>query len=163
GEDRRFYDHGGVDVPSVIRAVIKNQTDSSDGQSGSSTLDMQLVKNILVQQAVSEATTPQERTTLIAQATQATYDRKLKEMKLAIGLDKKYTKKEILLAYLNIVGMGSNTYGVESAAQQDFSVSAKDVTLGQAASLIAIVQQPSLQNLSNPKYYPANKLRRDQI
>jgi len=163
GEDRRFYDHGGVDVPSVIRAVIKNQTDSSDGQSGSSTLDMQLVKNILVQQAVSEATTPQERTKLVAQATQATYDRKLKEMKLAIGLDKKYTKKEILLAYLNIVGMGSNTYGVESAAQQYFSVSAKDVTLAQAASLIAIVQQPSLQNLSNPKYYPANKLRRDQI
>ncbi|WP_349903359.1 transglycosylase domain-containing protein [Parafrigoribacterium humi] len=163
GEDRRFYDHGGVDVPSVIRAVIKNQTDASAGQSGSSTLDMQLVKNILVQQAVAEAKTPQERTKLINEVTQATYDRKLKEMKLAIGLDKKYTKKEILLGYLNIVGMGSNTYGVESAAQQYFSVSAKDVTLAQAASLIAIVQQPSLQNLSNPKYYPANKLRRDQI
>jgi membrane peptidoglycan carboxypeptidase len=163
GEDRRFYEHGGVDIPSVLRAVIRNQTDSSAGTSGSSTLDMQLVKNILVQQAVETGKTQEERNKLIYQATQATIDRKLKEMKLAIGLDKKYTKKEILLGYLNIVGMGSNTYGVESAAQQYFSVSAKDVTLAQAASLIAIVQQPNKQNLSDPKYYAANKVRRDQI
>jgi membrane peptidoglycan carboxypeptidase len=162
GEDRRFYEHGGVDLPSVARAAIRNQ-DSSSVQSGSSTLDMQLVKNILVQQAVAQGKTPAERDKLIFGATKATIDRKLKEMKLAIGLDKKYTKQEILLGYLNIVGMGSNTYGVESAAQQYFSVSAKDVTLAQAASLIAIVQQPNLQNLSNPKYYPANKDRRDQI
>ncbi|MEO7123752.1 MAG: transglycosylase domain-containing protein [Lacisediminihabitans sp.] len=163
GEDRRFYHHGGVDLPSVARAAIKNQTDASAGTSGSSTLDMQLVKNILVQQAVEQGKTQAERDKLIYQATQATIDRKLKEMKLAIGLDKKYTKNEILLGYLNIVGMGSNTYGVESAALQYFSVSAKDVTLAQAASLIAIVQQPNKQNLSDPKYYPANKLRRDQI
>ncbi|MCU1514446.1 MAG: penicillin-binding protein, partial [Microbacteriaceae bacterium] len=62
-----------------------------------------------------------------------------------------------------IVGMGSNTYGVESAANQYFSTTAKDVTLAQAASLIAIVQQPNLHNLSDPKFYPANKIRRDQI
>jgi membrane peptidoglycan carboxypeptidase len=162
GEDRRFYSHGGVDMPSIARAAVKNTTQSSNGTSGSSTLDMQLVKNILVQEAFTTKTGA-ERDAAIKAANGATIDRKLKEMKLAIGLDKKYAKKEILLGYLNIVGMGSTTYGVESAALQYFSVHAKDVTLPQAASLIAIVQQPTSQNLSNPKNYPANKLRRDQI
>jgi membrane peptidoglycan carboxypeptidase len=161
GEDRRFYQHGGVDVSSIARAAIGNAS-SGQIQSGSSTLDMQLVKNILVQEALGLPTV-KEQNAAIAAATKTSLDRKLKEMKLAIGLDKRYTKKEILLAYLNIVGMGSNTYGVESAARQYFSVSAKDVTLAQAASLIAIVQQPNLQKLSDPKYYPANKIRRDQI
>jgi membrane peptidoglycan carboxypeptidase len=161
GEDRRFYQHGGVDVSSLARAVIGNLS-SGSVQSGGSTLDMQLVKNILVNQAAAIAD-PAKRKIALDQAKGQKIDRKLKEMKLAIGLDKKYTKQEILLGYLNIVGMGSNTYGVESAAQQYFSVSAKDVTLPQAASLIAIVQQPNLQSLDDPKKYPANKLRRDQI
>jgi membrane peptidoglycan carboxypeptidase len=162
GEDRRFYSHGGVDIPSIARAAVKNTTQSSNGTSGSSTLDMQLVKNILVQDAFTTKT-GKERDAAIAAASGYSIDRKLKEMKLAIGLDKVYTKKEILLGYLNIVGMGSNTYGVESAAQLYYGVSAKDVTLPQAASLIAIVQQPTSQNLLDPKRYPANKLRRDQI
>ena len=161
GEDRRFYEHGGVDVSSIARAAIGNAS-SGEIQSGSSTLDMQLVKNILVQEALALPTV-KEQNAAIAAATKTSLDRKIKEMKLAIGLDKRFTKKEILLAYLNIVGMGSNTYGVESAARQYFSVSAKDVTLAQAASLIAIVQQPNLQKLSDPKLYPANKIRRDQI
>jgi membrane peptidoglycan carboxypeptidase len=162
GEDRRFFEHGGVDVPSVARALIKNSTESADGKSGSSTLDMQLVKNILVQDALS-LPTKKERDAAYAAAITSTWDRKLKEMKLAIGLDKKYTKNEILLGYLNIVGMGGNTYGVESAAQQYFSSNAKDLTLAQAASLIATVQQPNAQSVADPKNYPANKLRRDQI
>jgi membrane peptidoglycan carboxypeptidase len=162
GEDRRFFEHGGVDVQSVARALIKNQTQASSGTSGSSTLDMQLVKNILVQEALS-LPTKKERDAAYNAAIQTTIDRKLKEMKLAIGLDKKYTKDEILLGYLNIVGMGGNTYGVESAAQQYFSSNAKDLTLAQAASLIATVQQPNLQSVADPKYYAANKIRRDQI
>ncbi len=160
GEDRRFYTHGGVDVPSLFRAVIKNATTTTT--SGSSTLDMQLVKNLLVQEAFTTKTGA-ARDAAIKAANGATIDRKLKEMKLAIGLDKKYTKDQILLGYLNIVGMGSTTYGVEAAALEYFSVHAKDVTLPQAASLIAIVQQPTSQNLSNPRYYPANKVRRDEI
>ncbi|MHB1172651.1 MAG: transglycosylase domain-containing protein [Lacisediminihabitans sp.] len=161
GEDRRFYDHGGVDITSVIRAALGNFAAGSV-QSGSSTLDMQLVKNILVQQALS-LPTQKERNAAYADAIKGTIDRKLKEMKLAIGLDKAYTKQQILLGYLNIVGFGGNTYGIESAAEQYFSVSAKDVTVAQAASLIAIVQQPNLQNLGDPKYYQANQDRRDQI
>lgn len=165
GEDRRFYTHGGVDVPSIARALLKNGQGGQ--QSGSSTLDMQLVKNILVQEAFTAVYTgkdqAKQRDAAINLANGYSYDRKLKEMKLAIGLDKVYTKKEILLGYLNIVGMGSTTYGVESAALQYFSVHAKDVTLPQAASLIAIVQNPNIQGLTSPKMYPANKLRRDQI
>src|SRR6185312_14862349 len=89
--------------------------------------------------------------------------RKLAEMKLAIGLDKKYTKKQILLGYLNITGFGGDTYGVEAAARKYFSVDAKDVTLAQAASLIAIVEDPNDLNLGNEKNFPANKVRRDFI
>ncbi|TXN28386.1 transglycosylase domain-containing protein [Lacisediminihabitans profunda] len=161
GEDRRFYKHGGVDVESVARAAIGNIA-SNGITSGSSTLDMQLVKNILVQQAL-QVDDPKARQVAYQAAIDDTLQRKLKEMKLAIGLDKEYPKKQILLAYLNITGFGGNTYGVESAARQYFSVPAKDVTLPQAASLIAIVQQPNRQNLSDPKYYKANKVRRDQI
>ncbi|WP_349899579.1 transglycosylase domain-containing protein [Parafrigoribacterium soli] len=161
GEDRRFYQHGGVDLSSVARALIKN-SQAGEIQSGSSTLDMQLVRNILMQEALAKPTLKEQKAAY-KEATQQTTDRKLKEMKLAIGLDKKYTKKEILLGYLNIIGFSGNTYGVESGARQYFNVSAKDVTLAQAASLMAIVQRPSAQNLSNPKFYPANKIRRDQI
>ncbi len=162
GEDRRFYKHGGVDTTSLIRAVVLNQTNSGVGVSGASTLDMQLVKNVLVQQAlqIDDAT---KRKAAYKAAISATIDRKLKEIKLAIGLDKRYSKKEILLAYLNITGFGGNTYGVESAAEQYFSTSANHVTIAQAASLIAIVQQPNLQSLATPAHYPANKLRRDEI
>ncbi|MEO6943700.1 MAG: transglycosylase domain-containing protein [Lacisediminihabitans sp.] len=160
GEDRRFYQHGGIDLSSVGRAIVQN-TQSADSQ-GSSTLDMQLVRNILMQDALAKPTIKEQKAAY-KEATKKTTDRKLKEMKLAIGLDKKYTKKQILLAYLNIVGFSGNTYGVESGAKQYFDVSAKDVTLAQAASLMAIVQRPSYQNLSDPKNYPANKIRRDQI
>ncbi|MCU1513294.1 MAG: penicillin-binding protein, partial [Microbacteriaceae bacterium] len=97
GEDRRFYEHGGVDIASIVRATLGNAI-SGDVQSGSSTLDMQLVKNILVQQALN-LPTKKEQDKAYADAIKQTLDRKLKEMKLAIGLDKRYTKKEILLGY----------------------------------------------------------------
>lgn len=69
----------------------------------------------------------------------------------------------VLPGYLNIVGFGGKTYGVEAAAQKYLSVSAKEVTLAQAASLIAIVPHPSLQKLSDPAMHPVNKERRDEI
>ncbi|MES2170800.1 MAG: transglycosylase domain-containing protein [Actinomycetota bacterium] len=162
GEDRRFYSHGGVDLPSVVRAAIFNTTESQNGVSGSSTLDMQLVKNILVQQALQldDATA---RKTAYNAAISDTFTRKLKEMKLAIGLDQRYSKKQILAAYLNITGFGGNTYGVEAASEEYFSTTADDLTVAQAASLIATVQQPNLQNLGSTKNYGANKVRRDEI
>ncbi len=160
GEDRRFWEHGGVDVPSVIRAALGTATGTDAG--GASTLSMQLVKNINVQQALQEPTEELRQIAYDA-AVDANFDRKLKEMKLAIGLEKAYTKKEILTAYLNIAFFADNTYGIQAAAQRYYSVDAKDLTLPQAASLIAIVQFPNQRGLDNPDNYQANKDRRDVI
>jgi membrane peptidoglycan carboxypeptidase len=163
GEDRRFYEHGGVDLPSLVRAAV-GQVTGDDGAGGASTLSMQTVRNILQQQALNnDSYTEEEKQEEIRKALDPTLDRKIKEMKLAIGLEKNYTKDEILQGYLNIAGFGGNTYGVQAAANQYFSVDASDVTIVQAASLIAIVQYPNLRDLSDPEHYPANQERRDVI
>ncbi len=162
GEDRRFYEHGGVDMPSLIRAALGQATGTS--ASGASTLTMQLVRNILVLRAVNNTEyTEDERKQAIEDATYPNLNRKLREMKLAIGLEKKYPKDEILAAYLNIVGMGSNTYGVEAGAQRFFGVSAKELTAAQAASLIAIVQNPVKNTLIYPDNFERNEKRRNVI
>lgn len=168
GEDRRFYDHGGVDVASVVRAAIGQATNTST--SGASTITMQLVKNIRVQEAFNETTgadgkpiTDQQRKDDIDAAQAQDIGRKLQEMKYAIGLEKKYSKQAILAAYLNIVGMGGNTYGVQAAAQEYFSTSASNLTVAQAASLVAIVQNPYKNSLATSDGYAANQKRRDVI
>lgn len=162
GEDRRFYEHGGVDVPSLIRAAIGQATGTSE--SGASTLSMQLVRNILVLKAVNNTELSEDDyKQAIIDATYPDLNRKLKEMKLAIGLEKKYSKDDILAAYLNIVLMGQTTYGVEAGAQRYFGTTAKEVTPAQAASLIAIVQNPSKNGLYTPDNFAANKARRDVI
>lgn len=161
GEDRRFYEHGGVDVQGLLRAALTN-TLAGGVESGASTLSMQLVKNINIQVAL-QLPTEAERKAGVKAAQVSTIDRKLKEMKLAIGLEKKYDKDEILLAYLNIAGFGGNTYGIEAAAQRYYATTAANLTLPQAASLIAIVQQPTARALDNVDKYPKNQARRDTI
>ncbi len=84
-------------------------------------------------------------------------------MKLAIGLEKRYSKDDILQAYLNIAGFGGNTYGVQAAALQYFSKNAADLTLAESASLLAIVQYPTTRDLQTPDNYAANEARRDVI
>ncbi|MCA9179116.1 MAG: transglycosylase domain-containing protein, partial [Planctomycetales bacterium] len=161
GEDRRFYEHGGVDAQSIIRAAIGNISSNEIG-SGASTLAMQLVKNINIQEALL-LPTEEERNKALAAAQEQSLDRKLKEAKLAIGLEKRYTKNQIMLAYLNITGFGGNTYGIQSAAKEYLGKPASDVTIAEAASLIAIVQLPNDRNLDDPEKYPANKDRRNII
>jgi len=161
GEDRRFYDHEGVDLNSVLRAALGNVV-SGDIQSGASTLTMQLVKNTYIQRS-QFLPTEEERRTAYEAAIATSFDRKLNEMKLAIGLEKQFEKEEILEAYLNITGFGGNTYGVQSAAQKYFGKSAAEVTPAEAASLMAIVQYPATRNLGNPANYEANQARRDVI
>lgn len=160
-EDRKFYEHGGVNITSIIRAALANVA-ASDIESGASTITMQLVKNILINDALQEkdeAIRAKKR----QEASEQTIDRKLREMKLAIGLEKRYTKNEIMLGYLNIAGFGGSTYGIQAAAQQFFSVNAEDLTLPQAASLIAIVQTPSYNSLNKEDNYERNLHRRDVI
>lgn len=162
GEDRRFEEHGGVDLPSLIRAAIGQLTKTSS--SGASTLTMQLVRNILVLKAENNPDfTDEERAQAVHDATYPNLNRKLKEMKLAISLEKRYTKDQILEAYLNIVLMGQTTYGVQAGAQRYFGTDASDVTPAQAASLIAIVQNPSLNGLYTPDNFEENQKRRDVI
>ena len=84
-------------------------------------------------------------------------------MKLAIGLEKSYTKKEILTAYLNIANFGNATYGIQAASQRYYSKNASDLALHEAASLVAIVQEPSLRDLGNPEHFDDNQKRRDVI
>ena len=160
GEDERFYEHGGVDLAGIARAAVNNAT--SDGTQGASTITQQLVKNVLIAQALN-IPDKEKRDQAIANAQAGTLDRKLKEAKLAIGLEKRYTKQEILLGYLNIAGYGGNTYGIQSAAQQYYSTNARDVTVAQAASLIAIVQAPNRRSPANPENWAANQSRRDAI
>lgn len=161
GEDRRFYEHRGVDLPGIIRAGLGNFV-AGGITSGASTLTMQVVKNIYVQRAEA-LPTEEERIAAYAEATATSIERKLKEIKLAIGLEKRFSKEEVLESYLNISAFGGNTYGVEAAANRYFGVSAADVTVAQAASLLAIVQYPVERNLAQPANYAANQDRRDVI
>ena len=110
-EDRRFFDHSGVDVQGVLRAFVQTYILKRDMQGGSS-LTQQYVKNVLVVQA-EESNDP------IAQyhATEDTIARKLREMLISVQMEKKYSKLEILQGYLNVAQFGSNRlYGVETAA-----------------------------------------------
>ncbi|HEY5231530.1 MAG TPA: transglycosylase domain-containing protein, partial [Galbitalea sp.] len=161
GEDRGFYTHGGVDFVAVVRAAVGNVA-SGSVQSGASTIAMQVVRNVEVQDAL-ELKTPAERTAAYETATEDTLARKVTEMRLAVGLEKQFAKRQILNEYLNIADFGGNNYGVETAAQAYFSTSARKVTPAQAASLIAIVQDPSARSLGTQANFAANEVRRNFI
>jgi penicillin-binding protein 1A len=122
-EDRRFYSHYGVDPLGILRAAVANILHRGVSQGGS-TLTQQLAKNLFL---------TQERTLL----------RKLQEVELAIWLERKHSKAEILELYLNRVYFGSGAYGVDAAAQRYFGKSAKNVTLAEAAMLAGLVKSPS--------------------
>ncbi len=122
-EDRRFYSHYGVDPLGIARAAVANVLHRGVSQGGS-TLTQQLAKNLFL---------TQERT----------LQRKLQEVELALWLERKHSKSEILELYLNRVYFGSGAYGVEAAAQRYFGKSAKNVTLAEAAMLAGLVKSPS--------------------
>jgi membrane peptidoglycan carboxypeptidase len=152
-EDRRFYEHSGVDVQGMARAFINNSVNEDDVQ-GASTLTQQFVKNSLIQKAALEG--DEEAADA---AIEVNYGRKLREAKMAVELEKKYGKDRILEGYLNIAQFGPSLYGVEAAANYYFGVSAKDLTPVQAATIAAITQKP---NGLDPEQFPeANKPRRD--
>ncbi|WP_152030900.1 transglycosylase domain-containing protein [Agromyces aureus] len=192
GEDPRFYDHGGIDLQGTIRAALT--TAAGRGTQGGSSIAQQYVKNVRVQQCEREADktaladmteeeiaalTGDERFALVEDerlscydsATETSIDRKLKEMRLAIGVEKRYSKNDILLGYLNIAGFGGTVYGIEAAANYYYSTSAANLTLPQAASLVAIVNNPVKFQLDKPDSetngaangYAANRDRRDYL
>ncbi|MFJ6170620.1 transglycosylase domain-containing protein [Curtobacterium sp. NPDC092190] len=162
GEDKRFRETGGVDPTSLVRSVASVIASGGQGGSGGSTITMQLVRNIKIQQA-SELPTAEEREAGYREATKKSPERKLAEVKLAIGLAKEYSKDEILAAYLNIAYFGDQTYGVQAASQRYYGKDASDLTPAEAASLIAIVQWPERRDLSTPEHHDDNQARRDVI
>ena len=117
-EDKRFYQHVGVDPTGMLRAFVKNQTDEDGGQEGASTLTQQYIKNVLIEEALSKETEAERLEAMqAARGAEGTegYARKLREAKLAIALEKRMSKQEILEKYLNIAPFGASVYGAESA------------------------------------------------
>ncbi|WP_354248452.1 transglycosylase domain-containing protein [Arthrobacter sp. UYEF20] len=153
-EDSRFYEHGGVDPQGILRALTSNLT--SGGQQGASTLTQQYVTNVLNESLLSA-----DRGDQVILSGQKSIGVKVREMKLAIELEKKYTKDQILEGYLNIVFFNRDAYGIEAAAHHFFSTTAKDLTLPQAALLAGLVNSPSFYD---PAVHPENSIqRRNQV
>jgi membrane peptidoglycan carboxypeptidase len=138
-EDSRFYEHGGIDPRGVVRALVNNQSGGST--QGASTLTQQYVKNVLLEKATAEGDKA-----AAAAAVEKSTARKLREMKLAVTLEKQMSKPKILEGYLNIAYFGDQTYGVEAASQYYFSTHAAKLTLSQAATLAGMVQSPNIYN-----------------
>ena len=122
-EDSRFYQHGGIDIISIVRAFFKNLEAGAIVQGGS-TITQQVTKSFLL--------TPER-----------SYTRKIKEAILAYRIDKTFTKEEILFLYLNQIYLGHGAYGVEAAAQNYFGKPARDMNLAECAVLAGLPQAPS--------------------
>ncbi|WP_432498964.1 penicillin-binding protein [Kineococcus gypseus] len=139
-EDDRFYEHGAVDVRGIARALVSNA--GGGGTQGASTLTQQYVKNVLVEQAVEEGDAEAAAAAVEADGIDG-YARKLREMKLAVGVEKEMSKDDILAGYLNIAYFYNNVYGIEAAAQFYFSKPAAELTLPEAALLAGLVKNPA--------------------
>lgn len=137
-EDKRFYNHNGVDIVGLIRAAIKNYHAHRIVQGGS-TLTQQLAKNMLMSSGFYEVT-------------DRSIKRKFQEFILAIKLEAYFSKSEILTLYLNRVYFGAGTYGIDAASRRYFHKSAKDLTLFEAAILAGVLRAPSRYSpIANPK------------
>jgi penicillin-binding protein 1A len=139
-EDKRFYDHGGIDFRRIFGAVRANLLAMGYAE-GFSTITMQLARNVWDEKLPS---TKSPR-------------RKIREMRVALELEKTYSKDRILELYLNQVFLGGSAYGVEAAAQRYFGKSARDVNPAEAALLAGILPGP---NSYDPRRYPDRAVRR---
>ena len=140
-EDRDFYNHSGIDIKAIIRALIANRKSDTIVQ-GASTITQQVAKNVFLTQEV-------------------TWDRKIKEIFLAWGLEKKYSKEQILEFYLNNIYFSNGYYGVEAAAKGYFGKSAAELSVSEQAFIAAIPNNPTKYNpLTN---YDATLTRRNLI
>ncbi len=140
-EDRRFYQHGGIDPVGILRAVVADVKAGKIVQGGS-TITQELVRNLYLSR-------------------EQTFRRKLTEACLAIKLSGRWSKDKILTAYLNQVYYGNHAYGIEAAAETYFSLTAKQLSVAQAALLAGLPQAPSsFDPYRNPS---AAITRRDEV
>jgi membrane peptidoglycan carboxypeptidase len=156
-EDSRFYSHGGVDVRGTLRAAVQNS--GGDSVQGGSTITQQVVKNELIEQALSNPD-PERSKVLVAAARERSLGRKIQEARYAVALEKRLTKDQILERYLNVSYFGQGTYGVEAAARRYFAVNASQLTAPQAAFLAGVVQNPSAYD---PKTRPKAAIARRNV
>jgi penicillin-binding protein 1A len=142
-EDKRFYQHHGIDFTRILGAVRANIA-SFRWEQGFSTITMQLARNIF-----SDRITREKK-----------LSRKLREIYVARELEETYSKNRILELYLNQINLGGGAYGVETASQRYFGKSARDVTLSEAALLAAMPRRPELYN---PRRHPARAVQRRNV
>lgn len=139
-EDERFYEHNGIDVKGMLRALVKNITDR-DISEGASTITQQLLKNNVFTNWTNESSWLER------------FTRKFQEQYLAIEVEKKINDKNVILEnYLNTINLGAGAYGVQAAARQYFNKDVWDLNLSECATLAGITQNPSKYNpITNPK------------
>ena len=138
-EDRRFYQHSGVDAKSVVRALFQNLT-TGRIVSGGSTITQQITKNLIL-------------------GPEKAYSRKIKEAILSYRIEKNLSKDEILYLYLNHIYLADGVYGVEMASRNYFGKSAKDINIAEACLLAGIPRRPEQYS---PRVNPSNAFRRQK-
>ncbi|GAA1139424.1 MULTISPECIES: transglycosylase domain-containing protein [Microbacterium] len=156
-EDKNFYSHGGVNLGATIKAAFGNVTGSTDR--GASTITQQYVKNVQIQECEQKVDTAakdyddQINQCWLNYAVATGSDgieRKLREMRYALQIEKDYSKNDILLGYLNISSFGGRVYGIEAAANRYFSTTAANLTIAQAATIAGMVQAPNTYRIDLP-------------
>lgn len=145
-EDERFFEHSGVDFRRVLAAVINElMPGGDDNRFGGSTITQQFIKNY-------------------TKDSETAISRKIREIFRATQLEQKYSKDEILKAYLNYIGMGGNVYGVQAAANRYFGKDISEVTIAEAASLAAIAKSTeTLRPDLDQKHYDKNMIRQKVV
>ncbi|MCX6498427.1 MAG: transglycosylase domain-containing protein [Arthrobacter sp.] len=133
-EDARFYQHGGIDATGILRALVAT---AQGGRQGASTITQQYVNNMIIESLVAQGKGDD-----VKLGSAKTVGDKLREMKLAIALEKTYSKDQILQGYLNVVYFGNGAYGIDAAAHEYFNVPAGGLTLPEAAALAGVVNSP---------------------
>lgn len=137
-EDRRFYDHYGIDLFGIIRAVVHNYSSGNPMGQGASTITQQLSRTLFLSQEKS-------------------WERKIKEALISVELEKNFDKNKILEMYLNEIFFGHNSYGLEAASKTFFGKSANELSIDQITLLAGLPQGPSIYN---PKKYPERAQKR---
>ncbi|MEO3772239.1 transglycosylase domain-containing protein [Micromonospora sp. B9E7] len=153
-EDHDFYKHNGVDINGVARAFVNNQSEGS-GRQGASTLTMQYVRLAIAYSATHPAD--------VVAATEDTSARKLREMRLALQVDKEFSKDEILTRYLNLASFGNGAYGIFAASQVYFGKPPSKLKIEEAALLAGMVKAPTTNDPTTKAGYPLALDRRDYV
>lgn len=155
-EDERFMSHGGIDIKRILGAAVRDVMvilGKQNGLHGASTLTQQLIKNTILASEASAESTPLDK-----------INRKIKEIVLAVQLDKELSKEEIIRSYLNTIPLSGHIYGVEAASRYFFAKNTKDLTLLESAYIAGITQAPTTYSAYNTSSsnYPNGYIRRTQ-